>query len=204
MHDFAPPEPARSGQVATLTSRPDRPDDDVDDAAIAEHEARLSYPPTPPFVLLSDTRTTPTPRLQAKPSPRATSVNKYWFNPPWIEENSVPDVDHGEFESPVWLAVAMTMQADRNRELDEAFNPGRGRRAGDESSGQLRSLLNFVNNTKRSSASHRSPGTSSMGRTVNAVETARYHELAPRHAKPSNRFIHFVSNSFKKVSVNHN
>jgi hypothetical protein len=192
-----------------MTSRPDRP---VDDVRTLEREAsyrRASYAPTPSFVLVKDESpsehvsaiTSLTPLLRVKPYPLTTSVSRNWFNPTWIDEETGPDVDHGEFQSPVWLAVHMTMRADRDREVDEDGVQWRGRRSNDDPrSGQLRSLLAFVNNTKRTAISQHSPDTSTMGRTVAAKVGAnsRYHELPPRHAKQPGKFVHFISSSLRR------
>jgi len=202
-----------------MTSRPDRPlqdvveFDEVDDldTRVGTSHRSVAYVPTPAFVLISDQHgeadsSPPTPVLKVKPSPRTTSVNRYWFNPSWIEENAVPDVDHGEFQSPVWLAVEMTMRSDRTRELNGTRGAPHNRRSGDDPcDGQLRSLLSFVNNTYRTAATHRETATSTMGRTVTTTtDTHTPCHDAPRHAKPPSKFVHFISSSLKRVSVNHN
>lgn len=202
-----------------MTSRPDRPLDDV--KALDEvlqlntgigAQRSVSYVPTPPFVLISDesgeaNATSSTPLLKVKPSPRLTSVNRYWFNPSWIEESAVPEVDHGEFQTPVWLAVEMTMRSDRTREISGTRDVPHNRRSDDDPrTGQLRSLLSFVSNTTRTAATHRETATSTMGRTVTTTADthASFHDQKPRHAKSPSKFVHFISSSLKKVSVIHN
>ena len=188
--------------------------DDADelDTRVTTSQPSVAYVPTPPFVLISDEHremdpSSSTPLLKVKPSPRTTSVNRYWFNPSWIEENSVPEVDHGEFQSPVWLATEMTMRSDRTREINGTRDVPRNRRSDDDPrNGQLRSMLSFVNTTKRAAATHRETATSTMGRTV--TTTGENHtpcqDAAPRHAKPPSKFVHLISSSLKKVSVIHN
>lgn len=133
-------------------------------------------------------------------------MNKYWFNPSWIEEDAVPGVDHGEFQSPVWLAVSMTMRADRDRELD-GTRVRRLRRANDDQhAGQLRTLLSFVNDTTRLAASHHEVDRSTIRNAVSeeAGGSWRSYEPAPLRALRPGRFVHFISSSLKKVSVIHN
>jgi hypothetical protein len=177
--------------------------------------ARAAFVPTPAFTLVTDEyvsahdelATSTTPHLQAKPSPRATNVSKYWFNPSWIAENERPDVDHGEFQSPVWLAVEMTMRSDRDREASASGAPRHGRHAAEDTgNGQLRSLLAFVSGAKHAGASCNTPVTylNLSTRSDKASSTPRYHDLPPRPARQVGKFVRFISSSLGRVSVNHN
>jgi hypothetical protein len=171
--------------------------------------ARDAFVATPAFTLVTDEyahmhdgdRTSAIPPLRAMRSPRATNVNKYWFNPSWIAENERPDVDHGEFQSPVWLAVEMTMRSDRDRdrEADELGTPRRARDAAQESrTGQLRSMLAFVSGAKHADASEATPVTyihpGAGGDKPNA--TSRYHDLPPRPSRQVRKFVRFISSNF--------
>jgi hypothetical protein len=177
--------------------------------------ARAAYVPTPAFTLVTDeyvrthddVATSTTPHLQAKPSPRATNVSKYWFNPSWIAENERPDVDHGEFQSPVWLAVEMTMRSDRDRETLASGAPRHGRHAAEETgSGQLRSLLAFVSGAKHAGTSSNTPVAylNPSAKGDKAYTAPRYHDLPPRPARQAGKFVRFISSSLGRVSVNHN
>jgi hypothetical protein len=185
-----------------VRSRPDRQPDGV------ERRARDSYIATPPFTLVTDeyvaAHVSDPLHLRVKPSPRVTAVNKYWFNPSWIAENERPEVDHGEFQSPVWLAVEMTMRSDRDRdracEAHEADTPRHARHAAEESgTGQLRSMLAFVSGAKQA-GSNVTPITKIhpevMGDKVSA--SSRYHDLPQRPARPVRNFARFISNNFGK------
>ncbi len=123
--------------------------------------ARDAYVATPAFTLVTDdgsalsetpASTTP-PLLRVKTLPRATNVNKYWFNPSWIAESERPDVEHGEFQSPVWLAVEMTMHSDRDRERYETdFSSTARHAAAEPGTGQLRSMLALVSGARHADA----------------------------------------------------
>jgi hypothetical protein len=181
--------------------------------------ARAAYVPAPAFTLVTDEyvsthdgfATSTVPRLQAMPSPRATNVSKYWFNPSWITENERPDVDHGEFQSPVWLAVEMTMRSDRDRDRDReavaSGTPRHGRHAAEDiGNGQLRSMLALVSGAKHAGATSNAPITYlNPGTTCDKAVTApRYHELPPRPARQAGKFVRFISSNLGRVSVNHN
>jgi hypothetical protein len=147
------------------------------------------------------------PLLKPKAPPRATNVNRYWFNPPWIAENERPDVDHGEFQSPVWLAVHMTMRSDRDRELCESSTPRHAQHAvAGPSSGQLRSMLAFVNGATQAGSSQLTPVTYIHGGVTAEKPSAssRYHDLPRPQAWPVRTFARFMSSNFGRVSVNHN
>ncbi len=210
----APPEPTRSGQVTTVTSRPGRPfdDDDVIHEGASRHR-QVTYLPTPPFVVIGDNyprnevaHASPVPHLKAKPLPPTTSMNRSWFNPSWIAENERPDVEHGEFQSPVWLCVEMTMRADRERDAHESV-PRHARHAtAGTGEGQLRTLLAFVSGAKHAGGAHRSAyaNTHLIPRGNPLGDSARYHELPPRSTRQVRRFVRFLSSNLGRVSVNHN
>jgi hypothetical protein len=183
-------------------------------AAKRRQSSEARYVPTPALVVVSDEPTTesddgmfaPPLRLRVKPSPRPTPVNKYWFNPPWIEENAAPDVHHGEFQTPVWLAVEMTMHSERDQSLSNQ-NPSRTGAGLHERThaGQLRSLLSLIANSTRVATSYdhdRSRGRPVVPRQANA--SARYHELPLAHASQARKFVRFIGSNVRKVSVNHN
>jgi hypothetical protein len=195
--------------------RPDRPADDDDDT-IEEGESRhrqVAYLPTPPFVVIGDNyprNKVPLPlalpHQKVKPLPKSTSMNRSWFNPTWIGENERPEVEHGEFQSPVWLAVEMTIRADRERDALET-GPRHARHAAEApTSGQLRSLLAFVSGAKKTAAAHHAPYANTLrAPSGNPLgDTARYHELAPRSTRQVRKFVRFFSSNLGKVSVNHN
>jgi len=178
----------------------------------AARRAREAFVATPAFTLVSDESastqdgesTSPIPHLRALPSPRATNVNKYWFNPSWIAENERPDVEHGEFQSPVWLAVEMTMRSDRDRDRDrEAYEsgaPGDARHVAEEpGSGQLRSMLAFVSGAKFAGASPLASVTRIHPRATGdkVSTTPRYHDLAPRPTGQIRKFVRFISSSLQ-------
>lgn len=206
-----------------MRSGPDRQPDVVERRAEGEEarRARAEYVPTPAFTLVTDEYTNmheadPTssiPHLRAKPSPRATTVNKYWFNPSWIAENERPDVDHGEFQSPVWLAVEMTMRSDRDREACDSSAPSHARHADEEpGTGQLRSMLAFVSGAKHTGGAKHAGGAEyrpvtyiHQGATGDRpCASSRYHDLPPRPARQVRKFVRFISGNLGKVSVNHN
>ena len=200
-----------------MRSRPDRQPDVMERRARGEEaqRARDAHVATPAFTLVTDEDASThesaaapsSPHLRAKPSPRATTVNKYWFNPSWVAENERPDVEHGEFQSPVWLAVEMTMRADREREMYEFGAPRLARHAAEErGTGQLRSLLAFVSGAKNVGASQHTPVTCNhQGAAVyTPCAATRYHDVAPRPARHIRRFVRFISSSLERVSVNQN
>jgi hypothetical protein len=181
--------------------------------------AREAYVATPAFTLVTDGYLTmhesdpPSfiPHLKVQPSPRATNVNKYWFNPSWIAENERPDVDHGEFQSPVWLAVEMTMRSDRERDqARDAYESGApltACHAAEESgAGQLRSMLAFVSGAKHPVANQITPVTylRPVARGDRPSASSRYHDLAPRPTGQVRKFARFLSSNLGRVSVNHN
>jgi hypothetical protein len=70
-----------------------------------------------------------------------------WFKPNWIDENEYSLSDHGEFQSPVWLAIVLAVMADRD--ADRAFRTSSRRQAipgtlHDARGGHLRELLACV------------------------------------------------------------
>jgi hypothetical protein len=203
-----------------VRSRPDRQPEAVERRARGEEaqRARDAYVATPPFTLVTDeylamheSHPLPSiPQLKVKRSPRATAVNKYWFNPSWIAENERPEVDHGEFQSPVWLAVEMTMRSDRDRdrarEAHESGAPRHARPANEEpATGQLRSMLAFVSGAKPT-GTILTPVTKIHPEIIGdkASATSRYHDLPQRPARPVRKFARFISSNFGRVSVNHN
>jgi hypothetical protein len=150
--------------------------------------------------------TSPVPRLKAKTLPPTTSMNRSWFNPSWIAENERPDVEHGEFQSPVWLCVEMTMRADRERDARES-GPRHARHAtAVTGEGQLRSLLAFVSGAKHAAGAHHGTyaNTQLAPRANPLGEAARYHELPPRSTRQVRRFVRLFSSNLGRVSVNHN
>jgi hypothetical protein len=203
-----------------VRSRPDRQPEIGDRRArgAEAQRARDAFVPTPAFTLVAEqpnihevTLLPSTPNLRAMPSPRATAVNKYWFNPSWIAENEHPEVYHGEFQSPVWLAVEMTMRSDRERDRvreDYEFGaPLHARHAeAVPGTGQLRSMLAFVSGAKHAVASPITPVTFIHPELVGDKPSAssRYHDLHQRPARPVRKFARFISSNFGKVSVNHN
>jgi hypothetical protein len=193
----------------------------MDRRALGEEarRAREAYVAPAAFTLVTDEYLTmhesdapaSIPRLRVKPSPRATNVNKYWFNPSWIAENERPDVDHGEFQSPVWLAVEMTMRSDRDRDRArdacESGAPRHARHAAEESgAGQLRSMLAFVSGVKQPVAKQITPVTylHPVTRGDRPSASSRYHDLPPRPAGQVRKFARFLSSNLGRVSVNHN
>jgi hypothetical protein len=176
----------------------------------AARRARDAYVATPAFTLVTDgylaghdgAVVPASPQLRAMPSPRATNVNKYWFNPSWIAENERPDVDHGEFQSPVWLAVEMTMRSDRERDRDrEEYESGAPVQAGhadlDSGTGQLRSMLAFVSGAKHVATSPLAPITFIHAGTAHdkPIAASRYHDLPPQPAHQVRKFARFLSSS---------
>ena len=200
-----------------MRSRPDRQPDVMERRARGEEaqRARDAHVATPAFTLVTDEYASThevdppssIPHLRAKPSPRATTVNKYWFNPSWIAENERPDVEHGEFQSPVWLAVEMTMRSDRERETYESGVPSHARHAAEEpGTGQLRSMLAFVSGAKHAGAAQHTPVTCHrQGATLyTPCASTRYHNVAPQPPRQIRKIVRFISSSFERVSVNHN
>lgn len=202
-----------------MRSRPDREPAVVERRArgAKAQRARDAYVATPAFTLVTDdgsalsetpASTTP-PLLRVKTLPRATNVNKYWFNPSWIAESERPDVEHGEFQSPVWLAVEMTMHSDRDRERYETdFSSTARHAAAEPGTGQLRSMLALVSGARHADAA--APALAPItyihqgATSVKPSATSRYHDLPPRPARQVRKYVRFISSSLGKVSVNHN
>ena len=76
---------------------------------------------------------------------RATTNN--WFKSRWIDENERSLPDHGEFQSPVWLAIGLAIMADRHADIACLVIQRRSDIPGtshDNRGGQLRELLACV------------------------------------------------------------
>jgi hypothetical protein len=172
--------------------------------------ARDAFVATPAFTLVSDESLNvhdvaiSPPHLRAMPSPRPTNVNKYWFNPSWIAENECPEVEHGEFQSPVWLATDMTMRSDRDRDRNrEAYESGAPLETlhlvEEPGTGQLRSMLAFVSGAKHAASSPPRPVTYiHSGTPIDAPSaTSRYHGLPPRPARQVRKFVRFLSSNLQ-------
>lgn len=202
-----------------MSSRPDfEPVKDVNflddvDPSDAAFDFGVTAPRTSYTLITSDSHhppavgaSTPLP-LRPTPSPRATPVNRYWFNPPWIEENAGPDIDHGEFESPVWLAVELTLRAERERAGSKGPGAQHAAETLDQSGGQLRSLLKCIAMSKRvAGVSHREP-TSLLERRLAQMRPSplsRYHELPAPAASQARKIARFLASSWRRVSVNQN
>jgi hypothetical protein len=193
--------------------------DSADDLAeVDAHMTSLGYSPTPPFVLLDDDssfdhmdrHSASPPILKAKASPRIAPVNKYWFNPSWINEDAEPETYHGEFQTPVWLAVELSMHADRERDPDhgerrDPNSPMRGP-ARKANNGQLRTLLSCIASSNDLSTKSRTSVLPVNDPVVAKVPQAdvRYHELSRHQKSRPRKFARFLVSNLRRVSVNHN
>jgi len=81
-------------------------------------------------------------------SPRDSRfIDRRWFSPGWIDENEIGQLDHGEFQTPVWNCVSLAIASDRARDVaigmprDDTYIPGT---AHNERGGDLRNLLECV------------------------------------------------------------
>jgi hypothetical protein len=176
-----------------------------------------SYLPTPAFVLVRDGDGSEfgdgsfddVPHLKVMSPSVVRTVSKYWFNPPWINDDFVPCVNHGEFDSPVWLATSLAIRADR--ELDECFAHDANRlnipgTVHGDRGGQLRSLLRCIETATKAAATHRAPAHVPERRVAANRPWAggRNHRLptpAPASSQVS-KLVRFISINKRKVSVN--
>jgi hypothetical protein len=174
-----------------------------------------SYQPTPAFVIVRDGLASEfgdgscddVPRLKVMSPSVVRTVSKYWFNPSWINDEFVPCVNHGEFDSPVWLATSLSMRADR--QLDESFEVDTERlhipgTAHGDRGGQLRSLLRCIENATRAATSLRAPAHVPERRVSQNRPWAggRNHRLPAPASSQVRKFVRFVSINVRKVSVN--
>jgi hypothetical protein len=173
------------------------------------------YVPTPAFVLVRDEVASEfgdgsfdnVPHLKVMSPSVVRAVSKYWFNPSWINDDFVPCVNHGEFDSPVWLATKLSMHADR--QLDEGCTEETeglhipGTVHGDRG-GQLRSLLHCIASATAAASSHRAPPHVPERRVALNRPWAggRNHRLPAPASSQVLKFVRFVSTNVRKVSVN--
>ncbi|MEO9181153.1 MAG: hypothetical protein ABI298_05840 [Acidimicrobiales bacterium] len=136
------------------------------------------------------------------------AVSKYWFNPTWINDDFVPCVNHGEFDSPVWLAAKLTMHADR--ELDEGCREEAktlhipGTVHGDRG-GQLRSLLACIATSTKAVPAPRSARPRLPERRVAPNRPwagGRNHRLPSPESSQARKFVRFVSINVRNVNDN--
>lgn len=206
-----------------MSARPNFRSNDSDPSRVDEFTATPSlrsdrppgYLPTPAFVLVRD-GVAPgfgdgsfdnVPHLKVMSPSVVRTVSKYWFNPSWINDDFVPCVNHGEFDSPVWLATSLSMHADR--QLDEGCAgeaqglhiPGTVH--GDRG-GQLRSLLHCIASATEAAPSHRAPPHVPERRVALNRPWAggRNHRLPAPASSQVLKFVRFVSTNVRKVSVN--
>jgi len=173
------------------------------------------YLPTPAFVLVRDGAATEfgdgsfddVPHLKVMSPSVVRTVSKYWFNPSWINDDFVPCVNHGEFDSPVWLAAKLSMHADREldegcaRDAERLHIPGT---VHENRGGQLRSLLRCIATATEAASSYRPPPRLPERRDTQNRPWAggRNHRLPAPTSAQVRKFVRFVSNNARKVSVN--
>ncbi len=172
--------------------------------------------PTPAFAPVRDGLTTEfrdgsfdeVPRLKVMAPSVVRTVSKYWFNPSWINDDFVPSANHGEFDSPVWLAAKLTMNADRELDHgchDEAWALHIPGTVHGDRGGQLRSLLDCIATSTKSATFWRSvPPPVPERRTAPNRPWAgvRNHRLPSPGPSQVRKFVRFVSISVRTVSVN--
>jgi hypothetical protein len=144
----------------------------IDGDGITPEERQARQPPTFMSHVTRREAWTATPHGEPQKSlnapPALLVANDHWFSPDWTDENQFGHIAHGDFQSPVRVAISMAIAADRGRhkysrdaiESTDTAIPGTIHA---HQGGELRALLACIAASRKVSERSRSQRLTSSG-----------------------------------------